>query len=478
MRIIFSVEDLFVIEPLGIMQMIAIAKKHGHQCFFAPYRTRNFLPLVRKINPDLVAISIMSISDLSCRTIIKEIKKINPQILVLVGGSHPTFYPEFINKSETDAICVGEGDGAFADLLQAWELKKPIVRIPNIYTKTSKNPPRLLEPDLDRLPFADRDLVYQNSLIGQMKMKSFMATRGCPYTCSYCFNSAYKKLYLNKGPVLRRRSVNNLIEEIEWVQANYPLEMVHFGDDNFVEGVTDWLKEFVDQYPRRVKLPFYCLLRPNVVTPQLARLIKKAGCVSVATSIETGNEQIRQQILNRKVTDKQIIKACRTLVDHGIKTYTNIMIGLPETTISDEIKSLELATESKTTYAASTIFTPFPGTELNQYCLDKNYLPKAKKIEFPRSTTDRSMLNCFSEKEKDIQRNILLLGALANNNKVFRFIIMRWLIYLPPNQLFFYLSFLVRNYYLYRHIYPLKLNVWEFIQLVRLVRQYEHKYIE
>ena len=478
MRIIFSVEDLFIIEPLGIMQMIAVAKRRGHQCYFASYRSQNFLPLVKKINPDLVAISIMSISNSSCKIIIDKIKKIDPRIFVLVGGSHPTFYPEFINKSGADAICIGEGDGAFADLLKAFEDRKSLNHIPNIFTRTSKNPCRPLEEDLDRLPFPDRDLVYQNSLLGKMKLKSFMATRGCPYACSYCFNSAYRKLYLHKGKILRRRSVNHLIEEIEWVQANYPLEMIRFGDDNFVEGVTDWFEDFVEKYSRRVKLPFYCLLRPNVVTPRLAKLIKKAGCISVATSIETGNEQIRQQILNRQVTDKQIIKACRTLVNNGIKTYTNIMVGLPETDISDEAKSIELAAKSKTTYAAFTIFTPFPGTELHQYCLEKGYLPKTDHPVFPRSTTDRSMLNCFSKKEKDIQRNILLLGPLASGNKMLRIIVMKWLIYLPPNQFFFYLSFLVRNYYNYCHIWPFRLNMREFFEMVKLVRQYERKYVE
>lgn len=478
MKIIFSVEELFVIEPLGLMQMIAVAKRLGHQCYFAPYRSVGFMPLVKKINPDMVAISIMSISDLSCKKIIEKIKKYNQKIFVLVGGSHPTYYSDFIKTSKSDAICVGEGDYAFSELLQALKKGESIKKIANIYTKTSKNPPRRLEEDLDKLPFPDRDLIYQNSKLGEMKLKSFMATRGCPYACSYCFNNAYKKLYREKGKILRRRSVNNLIEEIEWVKVNYPLEMIRFGDDNFVEGETTWLEEFVKKYSKKINLPFYCLLRPNVVTPRLARLLKNAGCVSIATSIETGNEALRYKILKRIVSDKQIIKACRILVSNDIKTYTNIMVGLPETTIKDELKSLNLAFRSQTTCAAFTIFTPFPGTELHQYCLEKKYIPVTKNPVFPRSTTDRSMLNCFSEREKDIQRNIMLLGTLANSNRLAREIVLKWLIYLPPNRIFFYLSFLVRNYYNYRYIWPIKVNFREFIKLVGVVRQHDKRYIE
>lgn len=478
MKILFSVENLFVIEPLGLMQMIAEAKRLGFLCYFAPYQSPRFLKLVKTLKPEMVAISIMSISDSNCKKIIKKIKRISPKTFVLVGGPHPTYYPEFIKDSLADAICVGEGDQALAELLRSLESGKSIKKIANIYTKTSKNPPRPLIENLDSLPFPDRDLVYQNSGLGKMKLKSFMATRGCPYACSYCFNSAYKKLYAHKGKILRRRSVDHLIEEIEWVKANYPLEMIRFGDDNFVEGETPWLEEFVKKYSQRIKLPFYCLLRPNVVTPKVARLLKKAGCISIATSIETGNQELRHQVLNRIVSNKQIIKACRVLIDRGINTYTNIMVGLPEATHEDELRSLRLAFKSKTTCAAFTVFTPFPGTALHQYCLDKGYIPKTKKPIFPRSTTDRSMLSCFTEKEKDIQRNIMLLGTLANGSKLLRKIILKWLIYLPPNQAFFYLSFLVRNYYNYRYIWPMPLNIKEFFGMVGLVRQHDKRYIE
>ena len=478
MKILFSVEDLFVVEPLGLMQLIAIAKKLGHQCYFAAYKDKKFFSLVKKVKPDMVAISIMSISDRSSKEIIKEIKRYNPGIFVLVGGPHPTYYPDFIKNSLADAICVGEGDEAFADVLRALTRNKSIQKIPNIYTRNSQNPPRPLIENLDKLPFPDRDLIYQNSELGRMKLKSFMATRGCPYDCSYCFNNAYKKLYRGKGKILRRRSVESLIEEIEWVQVNYPLEIIRFGDDNFVEGETEWLEEFVRKYSQRIKLPFYCLLRPNVVTPRLAKLLKKAGCVSVATSIETGNERLRTQLLNRLVTDKQIISACKILVKNGIKTYTNIMLGLPETTINDELDSIKLAVRSKTTCAAFTIFTPFPGTALYNYCQEKNYLSNTKAPVFPRSTTDRSILNCFTEKEKDIQKNLMLLGTLAVGSKILRKPILNWLIYWPPNKLFFYLSFLVRNYYYYCHIWPMSLDFWQFLKTVKLVLKHDRRYIE
>lgn len=478
MKILFSVEELFVVEPLGLMQMIAVAKANHHDCFFHPYGQPDFLKYLNKIKPDVVAISLMSISDKSCRAIIQKIKSRHRKVFIIAGGSHPTHYPEFVKSPGLDAVCVGEGDFAFADLLRALEKKRSLKKIANICTKSSHNLPRNLVANLDALPFTDRDLIYQSSSLGSLKLKSFMATRGCPYSCSYCFNSAYKELYRGKGKILRRRSVDNLIKEILNVKKKYPLEMIRFGDDNFVDADNAWYREFVRKYPKIVNLPFYCLIRPNVINKKIAKGLKKAGCVSVATSIETGNEEIRQRVLDRYVSDKEIINACRILTGFGIKTYTNIMVGLPNATLADELKSLDLAFKSKTTCAAFTIFTPFPGTKLYKYCLEKKWIPDVKNPIFPRSTTDRSMLSCFSEKEKDIQRNIILLGTLANGNRFLRTIIMKWLIYLPPNKFYFYMSFLARNYYNYRHIWPMKLNLREFIRLVKVTLLHDRRYIE
>jgi radical SAM superfamily enzyme YgiQ (UPF0313 family) len=478
MKILFAVEDIFIIEPLGIMQMIAVAKGRGHECLFDTYGRPDFIDTVKGCRPDVVAISIMSISDESCKSIVKKIKNYDKDIFVIVGGPHTTYYPEFVNNPEVDAICVGEGDEAFIDVLNALEAGRHVNDIPNICTKSSRTPPRCLAEDLDALPHPDRELVYKSTGLGKAKLKSFMVTRGCPYSCTYCFNSGYKKLYTGKGRLLRRRSVDSLIEEIKAVKAGYPLELIRFGDDVFIERMGDWLMEFTEKYSNKIRLPFYCLLSPKVVTQEMAWRLKAAGCVSVAMSIESGNEKIRYGVLQRRISNDEIIKSCRILVDNGIKTFTNIMVGLPQTTIKDDLDSLDVAFKSRTTCVSMTIFTPFPGTVLYEQCVRDGLIPKANTPVFPRSTTDRSLLSCFSEKEKDTQKNIVLLGVLANGSRLLRGIILKRLIHMPPNKAFFYISFVVRNYYNYRHIWPMSLTVGEFLKYVRLVLRHDKKYIE
>jgi radical SAM superfamily enzyme YgiQ (UPF0313 family) len=477
MKILFTVEDIFIIEPLGIMQMISFAKRLGHQCYFDIYSKNSFMDRLKEIKPDLVAISIMSISDESSRALIERIKDYSEDIFIIVGGPHPTYYPEFIHNCRADAICIGEGDGAFVDLLNSLESKNCISGIPNINTRDYVNAPRNLVEDLDQLPFVERDLVYRSTRLGETKLKSFMATRGCPFSCSYCFNSGYIQLYKGKGKILRRRSVGNLIEEIKMVKSGYPLEMIRFGDDVFIEKEDEWLDEFCQRYSQEIKLPFYCLISPKVVTPGIARQLKRAGCISAAISIETGDEKMRFEILKRRISDQEIVDAIKTLTDHRIRTYTNIMVGLPGATIKEEMKSLELAFKSRTTCAAFTIFTPFPGTKLHQLCLERKLIPETDKPVFPRSTTDKSALNCFSEKEKAVQKNIVLLGTLANGSRILRGIILKWLVYLPVNKVFFYVSFVVRNYYNYRYIWPIPLSAKEFFGYVKVVLKHDKKYL-
>jgi hypothetical protein len=141
------------------------------------------------------------------------------------------------------------------------------------------------------------------------------------------------------------------------------------------------------------------------------------------------------------------------------------------------MKSLELAFKSRTTCAAFTIFTPFPGTKLHQLCLERKLIPETDKPVFPRSTTDKSALNCFSEKEKAVQKNIVLLGTLANGSRILRGIILKWLVYLPVNKVFFYVSFVVRNYYNYRYIWPIPLSAKEFFGYVKVVLKHDKKYL-
>jgi len=474
-NILYVVKGLSIVEPLGVMQISAAAKTRGHKSFLGVIDNGGIPELIRKEKIALVAFSLLSTEAQVFLETAKQIKSLYPNLPIIAGGPHPTYFPRFADAPCIDAAVLGEGDLIINPIAEAIEQGKDISRIPNVYTKTRKNDLLPLVSDLDELPFADRELVHNLEPFKYVPMKTFMATRGCPYNCAYCFNNAYKTLYKGHGKLVRRRSVENLITEIEKVHRHYPMKFLRFGDDVFVAKYDAWMEEFAEKYKARVGIPFYCLIRPNLVTEKLVAALRNSGCHSVAISLETGNETLRKTVLNRMIDDETILKAYSLLRDYDMKIFSNCMLGLPESTLGDDLKSLDMTFRCSPTYASFTVFTPFPGTGLYRLCMDKGYIEKPFEAgEYPESTFQSSCLKTVSESDKAVHRNILMLGALANWQPRLRNLIVNRLLYRKPNKVFNIIGFLVRNY-LQRKIWPIRLNLLYFLRLVLKVYRIDLK---
>ena len=238
MKILFIVKALSISDPLGIMTLSAILKKAGHKTFLIPFKKEELFPSIEKIRPDIVAYSITTGNQKEYLEINKKIKGKFRNIYSVFGGPHPTFYPEIINEEGVDAICRGEGDIAFLEFVNKIETGKNYEKTKNFYVKKDgkiiKNEIRDLVLELDKIPFPDREIIYnKDEFLKNIKIKRFIASRGCPFQCTYCFNRQYNEIYKNKGKIIRQRSVDNIIEEIKDVRKKYPLEVVKFVDDTF-----------------------------------------------------------------------------------------------------------------------------------------------------------------------------------------------------------------------------------------------------
>ncbi len=410
LRVLFVIDKIGFLEILSIPTLSAVTKRAGHQVELVEFG-RNEAEALRKVEsyaPDVVAYSL-------CSNEIDRYMDINARIKSRVscfsvfGGPHPTFFPELIKRNHVDSICRGEGDRAFPGLLERlgsdsmWET-------PNFLFKLSdggvrENPPGDLIGDLDELPFPDRDLVYsKNRFLAASPIKSFFAGRGCPFKCTYCFNHAYHELYKGKGHVVRTKSVPYVIDEIRSVAKKYTLSFVKFQDDVF--GVKkSWLEEFAETYPREIGLPFLCYARPNMVTQNYARYLKNAGCYSVCMAIESGNETIRRDVLNRRMTDERIIEASSCLKNEGIRLYIINMVGLPMETEEDMIRTVDLNRRAGADFADASIFQPYPGTQITNMAKEMGLLDDGKETFESQFTT--SVLNFepeFKAKVETIHR--------------------------------------------------------------------------
>ncbi|MDT8445829.1 MAG: radical SAM protein [bacterium] len=416
MRISFVISSIYLSEPLGALLLISLCRKQGHQVRLIDLSRKDFVSDVKAFEPDVVAYSTMSADlhhfeemDLWLREYIQASGK---KIFRLMGGPHPTYSPQVFDQFQLDAICQGDGDRAFPELLQRLESGSSLEGIKNIGLSSAGAVEKELFAELDELPYIDRDEIYRLSpYYREAGLRSFQAGRGCPYSCSYCFNSAYNQMYKGCGPLLRRHSVDHLLADIKHTIEHYsPVRFIRFADDVFAFKADDWIKEFAERYPKEIGIPFYCLLRPNNFTEDMVEYLAKAGCSAVAMSVETGLEDVRRGVINRYISDKTMKAAFDRARAYGIATYGNCIIGIPGTTLEQDFQALEFTRSMKLTAPTFSICCPYPGTKLWDVSREMGLIDEGEDVS--QNYMDLSVLNCYTDKEKAVQSRISNLGTL------------------------------------------------------------------
>ncbi len=390
-------------EYLGVMYLSSLLKSNGHEvdCFIEHGQgIGRLVKEVVRFNPDMAGFSCTTgVHPWSLR-VARQLKKIKPDVKVVLGGPHPTFFPEIIEEAPVDMICRGEGEYALLEAAHRLDERKDLSTIENLWVKKNgqifKNEVRPLIEDLDALPFPDRNLYVRKYPFLHKSQKAFLVGRGCPFSCAYCFNHAFKKLYHERGRFVRYRSPENIIAEIKEVRARTPFQTVYFQDDTF--GLEkEWSLEFLSRYRNELGLAFICLLRADLTDETFIRSLKSSGCQRVFFGIETGSQDLRTMILKKKVSDEQILETARLLRKYEIRFRTYNMFALPGETLEDAFQTVRLNIKIKTDYPWSSLFQPFPGTELTTFARERGLIDVHSCFE--PSFFEKSLL-CLPEKKE------------------------------------------------------------------------------
>ena len=366
---------------IGVMMLSAVLKKAGHESIIAIGNDfSDFRELIQKESPDMICFSLMSGLHLWANETTEQIRRLNLRVrpFVIFGGPHPTFFPNILEKSMADAICIGEGDGAIVDFADCISRGEQPRNIENLFIKSDheiiRNPIRSLV-NLDNLPFADRSIYYKMKYFRTNPTKSFMTGRGCPFGCTFCYNKTMRDIYHGKGSFVRHRSPENVLEEIQQVKNEWGMKTVYFFDDTF--GLNKkWVLKLMELYKKEVNLPFLCRIRADTADEEIIAAFSEAGCVTVSFAIETANQKIREKILKKHITDEDIFRTAKLLKKYRIKFFTYNMVGIPEQSIEDIHETINLNIKIGTSYPWCSIFNPFPGTELADYCIKHGYIDK------------------------------------------------------------------------------------------------------
>ncbi len=424
-------------EFLGPMYISSMVKREGHHCHLSLGKTlSDFNDDIVRSKPDIVGFSVMSGSHHWAISIAQQIKQ-EYGIPTILGGAHPTFFPEVIEKDGIDMVLRGEGEDAMSDLLQKFDRRLPFTNIPNIWFKNGsvyKNDVRSLRTHLDDYPFPDRNLY--NSLQGKLdrSVRNVITSRGCPWHCSFCFEDSMRELYDGKGKYVRIRSIENVLEECVQLKNGTNVETIYFADDVF--GMSKkWLYEFLPRYKCEVNLPFICLVRADIVSsdPDYSYRLAEGGCQSAFFGVESGNEELRNRVLVKQLSTLQIETAAKYLHDASIPFRTYNIVGLPGETLNDALSTVELNIKIKADYPWCSVFSPFPGTALTQFAIDAGYLDR----EFDPDTLSQSFFTDSALRQEAIME-------MQNLQKLFQtailwprsFPLIKKLIRIRPNIIF------------------------------------------
>ena len=359
MKILF-VEKKLRTDKLGMLYLSKLMKDAGHSVDLLQDELDNIPEYMKKEKPDFVMYSVMSGDHEWFLKFNKQLKS-KFEFTSVMGGPHFTFFPEQgMEDADIDYVVQGPGEGVILDIVEQ-----------NFGTKLILGH----LPDVNKLPPPDRSILYKYDEFGKARMKRFIAGRYCLYSCKYCFNHLFKKLYKEeKSMFFQRVSPEKIVEEIEGVRDSYGLELVYFNDDDLASDKA-WISEFCDVYKKRVSLDFCGSIRASSVDYDTLAMMRDAGCVFLNIALESASP-ITQKFLRRGfITNDQIKQACDACKELGIKVRLQNMIGLPvDDPLQDALDTLKMNQEIDPTDSWASIFQPFPKTDLWQFCLDKGLI--------------------------------------------------------------------------------------------------------
>jgi anaerobic magnesium-protoporphyrin IX monomethyl ester cyclase len=369
---------------LGLAYISACLKRAGHDVRLIDLRLlggwKEYDSAIRRHEPDFLAVTMHTCEFNIAIECCRRARKSTPRTRTIVGGIHPTMFPdECLRTGVVDYVVRGEGE----------------LSLPKLVSNPDEFPPQFWgdPPDLDTLPYPDRELWDDYSRRIQFppfttKKDTFapptvemLTGRGCPWQCRFCCGPGEQNLYSRQRgekrvPYVRRRSVSNVLGELDALYSKYRFRSIIFHDDQFVIE-RGWTEEFCRQMHERGfvdrGVKWWAASRADIITrwPALFREMKGAGLKMLSVGFESFSDRILQW-LNKGVSLEQNWQAVRVLRELGIDIYGNFIFGVPYSDSKyypeDDIKTAEAIVQIRPEIASCSFLTPIPGSYFHAFC--------------------------------------------------------------------------------------------------------------
>lgn len=352
------------------------------------------LSTLEDFRPEIVGVSALSDEVAVGVQISDVVKEWNPGTTVVWGNKVATMAPEkILAHSSVDFVCVGEGVEFMTDFVRAISAKRDPRTLHNVAWKDDqgvihRNPLRPFYEDLDSLPYLDWSIFDARQSCKPFDGRLYvggdhMICWGCSYSCTYCINQAYRNLYgPSGGHYLRRYSVERIISELRYLTDRWGVTFYKFHDEDFCLKPMPYFRALAETYRSEIGIPFTIMANARNINPDRVALLREMNCASVSMGIEAGNLHLRQDILKRRETKEDIIRAVHMLNDSGIRTSGFNMIGVPHETRETVMETIELNRQADVECSDTGFFYPLEGTELYDLSVSEGLFDPTSEVDY------------------------------------------------------------------------------------------------
>jgi len=319
--------------------------------------------------------------------IVEDIRKNFPKTKIIIGGVYATLFPEECLKL-ADVVFRGECEEAIVEFTDAFKNNMSFELLDNAVTKNSDgeiriNPMRDLKKEISNIPHPDfggdnmyyinNDQVSKGDPRAKTHSYELRTSRGCPNRCSYCSSSSIRDLYKGKGPFIRQREVDDVIQELLAVkQRNQGLQLLRFWDDIFPWN-KEWVAKFSVEYKKNISLPFEIWGHPRLSgNVECLKALVEAGLSKIVVGIQSGCPNIRKNIYTRHETQEEILNCSRAIAEAKVPMVVyDFILGHPFETVDDLKTTLELCRNISKPFKLQLHGLSFlPGTPIEQIAID------------------------------------------------------------------------------------------------------------
>lgn len=397
--------------PLGIAYMAGVLQENNIdvEILDASAEDMDFKDVEKELlkrKPDLVALTALTPTIGRALETAQVVKETLPDSIVVMGGYHPTFnFIETLEDENVDIVIRGEGEYIMLNLVQALENQSSLHDVKGIVfeDKNSKeivvNPEAPLIQDLDELPFPALNLLPMKKyrlLDMDTHMATMITTRGCPMQCSFCSSAAMH------GKKIRERSVENIVDEIEYLNTNYDIDTIAFMDDTFTLKKRKVMAICDEILKRNIEIMWGCTSRVDTLDEKLLKKMKEAGCITIFIGVESADQQQLDNMC-KNTTIAKIENAFKIAHKLKIRTIASVALGMPGDTKEIMNKTVKFVHKLKPNYAIYSLATPYPGTRFYKEAFEKNLIKIKDWSKYTLITPILETIDCSLNDMRKIQ---------------------------------------------------------------------------